>query len=46
VVQERIEAMEKVSVEYGFSLYVIAGNLQRGWALTEQGQGEEVGLTH
>ena len=30
-----------VSTEQGFSLYLALGTVRQGWALVEQGQGEE-----
>jgi len=42
--QERAEAAIVLSTEHGFALRLAWGKVVRGWALVEQGQGEE-GLT-
>jgi predicted ATPase len=42
--QERAEAEIALSNEQGFPFWVAVGTIQRGWALAEQGQGEE-GIT-
>jgi len=42
--RERAEAAIALSEEYGFPLYLAGGNILRGWALAQQGQGEE-GIT-
>jgi class 3 adenylate cyclase/predicted ATPase len=39
--QERAEATMTLSTEQGFALRLAQGTLFRGWALAEQGQGEE-----
>jgi predicted ATPase len=39
--QERAEAVVTLSVEQGFSSWLAWGTILRGWALAEQGQGEE-----
>ena len=39
--QERAEAAMALSTEQGFALYLAWGTILRGWALAEQGQGEE-----
>jgi predicted ATPase len=39
--QELAEAEIALCTEQGFALFVAHGTLQRGWAWTEQGQGEE-----
>jgi predicted ATPase len=39
--QERAEALITLSREQGFAFFLAHGTLQRGWALTEQGQGVE-----
>ena len=39
--QERAEAAITLSTEQGFRLWVAWGTMLRGWALAEQGQGEE-----
>jgi predicted ATPase len=39
--QERAEALIALSTEQGFSYRAAAGTIYRGWALSEQGQGEE-----
>jgi predicted ATPase len=39
--QERAEAAIAVSTEHGFPTWLVMGTLWRGWALAEQGQGEE-----
>jgi predicted ATPase len=39
--QERAEAVIALTTEQGFSLYLVAGTIWRGWALAAQGQGEE-----
>ena len=39
--QEQAEAVMTLSTEQGFPLWSAQGAIQRGWALTEQGQGEE-----
>ena len=38
---ERAEAALSLGTEQGFALWVAAGMIWRGWALAEQGQGEE-----
>ncbi len=40
-VHQHAEALVTVSVEQGFALWGAAGMMMRGWALIEQGQGEE-----
>jgi adenylate cyclase len=42
--QERAEALVALSSEHGFPEWLAAGTIGRGWALAEQGQGEE-GIT-
>jgi predicted ATPase len=42
--QERIGAALTLSTEHGFSHWVALGTIVRGWALAEEGQGEE-GIT-
>ena len=39
--QERAEEAITLSIEQGFPLWLAQGTIQRGWALTEQGQGED-----
>ena len=39
--QERAEAAITLAAEQGFSFWLALGTLLRGWALAEQGQGEE-----
>src|SRR5262249_40611069 len=39
--QERAEAEIALCTEQGFAFFLAHGALQRGWAWTEQGQGEE-----
>src|SRR5229473_126403 len=39
--QERAEAMITLSSEQGFPYWLAWGTILRGWALAEQGQGEE-----
>ncbi len=39
--QEQAEAAIALSTERGFSFFLAMGTIDRGWALTEQGQGEE-----
>jgi predicted ATPase len=39
--QERAEAAMTLSTEQGFPLWLAMGTILRGWALAEQGQGEE-----
>ncbi len=39
--QERAEAAITLSTEQGFALYLAMGTILRGWALAQQGQGEE-----
>src|SRR5262249_43243021 len=39
--QERAEALIALSNEHGFPFWVALGTVLRGWALVEQGQGEE-----
>jgi predicted ATPase len=39
--QQRADALIALSSEHGFQLWMARGTIQRGWALTEQGQGEE-----
>jgi class 3 adenylate cyclase/predicted ATPase len=41
LVQERAEALIRLSTEQGFSYRGAQGIICRGWALSEQGQGEE-----
>jgi predicted ATPase len=41
VMQERIEAMEKIATEHGFLSYPVLGNLLRVWTLSEHRQVEE-----
>jgi predicted ATPase len=41
VVKEQAEALMALSLEQGFSLLVAWATIHRGWALAEQGQGEE-----
>ena len=41
VVQEQAEAMITLSIDQGFAYNLAMGTLVRGWALAEQGQGEE-----
>jgi predicted ATPase/class 3 adenylate cyclase len=41
VTQERAEVTITLSTEQGFALFLAVGTIQRGWALAEQGQGEE-----
>jgi predicted ATPase len=41
LVQERAEAVITLSAEHGFVLWEAVGAILRGWALAEQGQGEE-----
>ena len=41
VVQEQAEAMITLCSEHGFAYNLAMGTLLRGWALAEQGQGEE-----
>jgi predicted ATPase len=40
-VQERAEAAIVLCTQQGFSMYLAMGTILRGWALAEQGQGEE-----
>jgi predicted ATPase/class 3 adenylate cyclase len=40
-VHERAEAAIALSLEQGFPLWLAIGTIWRGWALAEQGQGEE-----
>ncbi len=40
-VQERAEAAIALASEHGFATWLAMGAMHRGWALTEQGQGEE-----
>ncbi|HJY82157.1 MAG TPA: hypothetical protein VKK81_13880, partial [Candidatus Binatia bacterium] len=42
--QELAEALLALSIEQGFALFLAEGTIARGWALVEQGQGEE-GIT-
>jgi predicted ATPase len=39
--QERAEALIVLSTEQGFPFRIAEGTIYRGWALAEQGQGEE-----
>jgi predicted ATPase len=39
--QEQAEAMMALATEHGFPLWLAGGMILRGWALAEQGQGEE-----
>ena len=39
--QERAEAAMTLSTEQGFPVWLAMGTIKRGWALAEQGQGEE-----
>jgi tetratricopeptide (TPR) repeat protein len=39
--QEQAEAQITLSAEHGFPNYLAWGTIERGWALAEQGQGEE-----
>ena len=39
--QERAEAVIALSTEQGFPFWLALGTILRGWALAEQGQGEE-----
>jgi predicted ATPase len=39
--QEQAEAVMALSTEHGFPFYVARGTLLQGWALAEQGKGEE-----
>ena len=39
--QEQAEALISISIEQGFTLFVVVGPIMRGWALAQQGQGEE-----
>jgi predicted ATPase len=39
--QERAEAVMTLCTEHGFPLWVAGGRILRGWALAQQGQGEE-----
>src|SRR5262249_17721314 len=41
VVQERAEAVIALSTEQGFPFWLACETILRGWALAEQGQGEE-----
>ncbi len=41
VAQERAEMLSVLSREQGFSFWLAGGTILRGWALAEQGQGEE-----
>ena len=41
IVQEQAEAAITLSTERGFTLWVAWGTILRGWALAEQGRGEE-----
>jgi predicted ATPase len=43
-VQERAEALIALTSEQGFTRYLALGTIWRGWALAEQGKGEE-GIT-
>jgi predicted ATPase len=43
--QERAEACMTCATEHGFAAWVALGTIMRGWALTEQGRGEE-GIAH
>ncbi|MBI3246237.1 MAG: AAA family ATPase, partial [Deltaproteobacteria bacterium] len=40
-VQERVEAAIALSTEQGFPYWLVRGPILQGWALVEQGQGEE-----
>ena len=40
-VQERTEAMTRLSIEQGFSFWLAHGTILRGWVLVEQGQMEQ-----
>jgi predicted ATPase len=42
--QERAESTITFSIEQGFPFWLVAGTILQGWALAEQGQGEE-GIT-
>ena len=44
VARERAEAVMTLSTEQGFPYWLAGGTIYRGWALAEQGQGEE-GIT-
>jgi predicted ATPase len=44
-VQERAEALLALAGEQGFPVWLAWGTILRGWALAEQGQGEE-GIAH
>jgi predicted ATPase len=39
--QERAEALISLATEQGFAFWLVSGKMLRGWALAEQGQGEE-----
>ena len=39
--QAQAEALIALATEQGFALFLASGTIRRGWALTEQGQGEE-----
>jgi len=39
--QERAEAALAVSIDQGFAIWAAGATILRGWALAEQGQGEE-----
>jgi predicted ATPase len=39
--QQQAEAMMALATEHGFPLWLAGGMILRGWALAEQGQGEE-----
>ena len=39
--QEWAEALMALSTEQGFAFWLVSGKMLRGWALVEQGQGEE-----
>ncbi len=38
IVQERVEALLRISTEQGFALYLAWGTILRGWALAQQGE--------
>ena len=41
IVQDRAESALKIATEKGFSQWIAAGVIMRGWALAQQGQGSE-----
>jgi predicted ATPase len=41
VAQERAEAVMTLSTEQGFPFWLVSGTVLQGWALAQQGQGEE-----